>query len=243
MQKNSTTLDLPSVPSEENSTEKKKKKTNWFGWMSGEDTSSCVVKNLHVPVASQEDYLPKDLKLLCRDCESIRLVWDIKNMTEEETSSENYEVEIRYKPSTSVLSNSKKLSVRLKNTTKGDVIIDSLKCGTKYKVDARVRRILNDAVVSSSSPVPAETEKWSKYSDSLVAETRNLNIQEQIDLARRTADWLAGNLKPYPLVHKSDTALAKAERIATGALNVAAWTGLGGMYVLFPLRRNSSTLQ
>ena len=132
-------------------------------------------------------------------------------MTEEETSSENYEVEIRYKPSGSLLSSSKKLRVRLKNKTKGDVIIDSLKSGTKYKVDARVRRILNDAVVSSSSssPVPAETEKWSKYSDTIVAETRNVNIQEQIDLARRTADWLAGNLKPYPLVHKSDTALAR----------------------------------
>ena len=31
--------------------------------------SSCAVENLHIPVASQEDYLPKHLKLMCRDCD------------------------------------------------------------------------------------------------------------------------------------------------------------------------------
>ena len=69
-----TTLALPSVPSEneENSTEKRKK-SNWFGWSTNADASSCVVENLHIPVASQEDYLPKHLKLMCRDCDSIRL--------------------------------------------------------------------------------------------------------------------------------------------------------------------------
>ena len=61
-----TTLALPSVPSEneENSTEKKKKSIGSDGV--SEDASSCVMENLHIPVASQEDYLPKHLKLMCQ---------------------------------------------------------------------------------------------------------------------------------------------------------------------------------
>jgi len=211
------TMSLPSVPSSDDDSTTKK---SWFKW--SEDASSTfIVSDLCVPVASQEDYLPKNVKLMCRDCESIRLTFNIKHKDEtiENEDSSSYEVEIRYK-TTSLLSNSKKLRTRLTNTSKGDVIIKDLKSGTKYKIDARVRRIQNEE----------KMESWSKYSDSFLAETRDVNVQEQIDLARRTADWISGNLKPYPLVHKSDTTLAKAERLATGALNVAAWTGIGGMY-------------
>lgn len=200
----------------------------YFTTSSGNKTTKASLPTVHTlrlsPQPHQFSFLPANAPAsYVRDVDSITVDWTIAYEREEKNEDATmFDVEVRcHKKTNTLFSSGRKTRVVRTKELKANVTFDDLKPGTSYSIDARARRGVTDGK-------DVAWGSWGKRCDPIVVETRTLEISDRINLARRTDEWLRDALEAYELEHVPDTALDKAERIATGALEVVRV--FGGTY-------------